>query len=91
MWVYEILNPEAANKVLSEAQQAIRTGKQIKTAQNLKKRKQLPNFSIRIPSPYYSIKFTLIKPLPLNSLRSRQGVKKAKQVSSQRHLIPRLA
>lgn len=32
MWVYEILNPEATNKELSEAQQAIQTGKQIKTA-----------------------------------------------------------
>lgn len=45
------------------------------------------HFSIRIPSPYCSFKFPLSKSLPINSLQSKQGVKKAKQVSSQRHLI----
>lgn len=59
MWVYEILNPEATNKVLSEAQQAIQTGKQIKTAQNLKKRKQLPNLISASEFPHLTIPLNL--------------------------------
>lgn len=49
-----------------------------KNAQNQKKTASNSYFSIKIPSHYYSLKFTFIKSLSLDSLQSMQGVKLSK-------------